>query len=89
VATFTDITAGRYAVGTPVVVSGAWVLDVPTTNQVTLGRNECPPGIYCGATLVALLADFSQAQPTPPVDGSIDVYGTVTSDGGIHVDFYR
>ncbi|MFH8252683.1 hypothetical protein ACH3VR_20110 [Microbacterium sp. B2969] len=86
VTTFTAIAAGRLPVGTAVAVGGAFVLDVAGT-QATLGRDECPPGMFCGATLTTLGADFSRVQP-PAVDSVIDIYGTVTSDFGVLVSAY-
>ena len=69
-------------------VRGAWVLDA-AGSQVTLGRDDCPPGMFCGAALAILMADFSSVQPTPEVDSLIDVYGTVASDFSLLVHGYN
>lgn len=86
--TLTAIGTGKHAVGAPVAVSGTWVLEV-TGSEVELGRNDCPPDMYCGATLATLSADFSNAPPAPPVDSLIDVYGTVDPGLSLVVDGYH
>lgn len=86
--TLTAIASGKHPIGARVAVAGAFVLDIAAADVVVLGRDDCPPGMFCGATLATLLADFSSAQPTPPLDSSLDVYGTVTADLALHVDAY-
>ncbi|WP_243075757.1 hypothetical protein [Microbacterium sp. SS28] len=88
VTTFTAISTGRHAVGTRVAVGDTFVLEV-NGDQVILGSTYCPPGMYCGATIATLLADFSHAQPTPAVDSTLVVYGTMTADMTLLVDTYQ
>ena len=88
VTTLTAIGTGKHAVGTAVVVRGTWVLEV-NGSQVTLGRDDCPPGMFCGTTLATLEADFSNVQPAPTVDSLIDVYSEVTAGWSLIVDGYH
>ena len=85
--TLTAIGTAKHPIGATVAVDAVWVLEV-TGSQVLLGANDCPPGMFCGAALALLSADFSAVQPPPASDSVIDVYGTVTSDLGIRVIAY-
>jgi hypothetical protein len=58
-------------------------------SQVTLGRNDCPPDMFCGQAMATLSADFYGVQPAPVMDSFIDVYGIVNSDFSLLVDAYR
>jgi len=86
--TLTAIATGKHPVGASVAVPGSLVLEVLGASQVILGRNDCPPDMYCGQTLATLSADFSQVLPAPPLDSGVDVYGTVTPDFSLLVTAY-
>jgi hypothetical protein len=89
VTTLKAIGSGKHAVGAAVAVRGTWVFEMIGSQEVTLGRNDCPADMFCGQTIATLTADFSNVQPAPMLDSFIDVYGNVTSDLSLLVAAYH
>jgi hypothetical protein len=79
-----DVVGDLQPDGTPVALLGVVVEDAWDHHVLLVAAEPCPPGYFCGATVVTLVLDVGD-RPLPDVSSTIDVYGLTAPAGGLTV----